>query len=54
MNLICKFSGHKWHGCKCLRCGEVRDQFHLWNMCHGRCPVCGKTRPPEHSWNGCK
>ena len=55
MNLICRINGHKWYACKCQRCGEVREgNYHLWNACHGRCPVCGATRPPEHTWVGCK
>lgn len=45
--------GHKWKGCKCARCGEVRDQEHSFDLCRGQCVVCGKKQTPEHAWNGC-
>ena len=45
--------GHKWDGCKCARCGEIRDQAHNFDLCRGQCLVCGKKQPPEHAWNGC-
>ena len=49
-NLICKIKGHNWQGCKCLRCGEKRDEEHIWSGC--KCTVCGKERDKEHSWVG--
>lgn len=31
---------HKWDGCKCSRCGKVRDEQHAWIGC--KCSRCGK------------
>ena len=42
---------HKWDGCKCLKCGMVRDRDHQWNGC--TCKTCGKKRDESHSWDGC-
>lgn len=52
MKLSCLF-GHKWNGCTCIRCGEVRDDGHRWNAC--TCEICGKVqdRDDAHRWNGC-
>lgn len=33
---------HKWNGCTCVRCGEVRDDHHNW-MGY-KCSYCGKKR----------
>ncbi len=43
---------HKWNGCKCSKCGKVRDEGHKWNGC--KCSICGKVRDEGHNWNGCK
>ena len=32
---------HKWQGCKCEKCGRIRDQEHEWEGC--RCKICGKV-----------
>jgi len=24
------FFNHKWDGCKCLKCGKIRDKEHDW------------------------
>ena len=53
MSLKCLF-GHKWNGCKCERCGEIRDEQHNWDLCNGKCKRCGKTQVEQHNWNGCK
>ena len=37
--MACLF-GHKWDGCKCEKCGKVRDVGHSWNGCV--CEACGK------------
>lgn len=37
--MACLF-GHKWNGCKCEKCGKVRDIGHSWNGCV--CKTCGK------------
>ena len=50
MSCLCKLSGHRWADCKCVRCGEVRDEAHDWNGC--TCKVCGKTRDREHRFRG--
>jgi len=55
MKLSCIF-GHKWNGCTCERCGEVRDEGHEYTKytpngkeCVGRCK-CGKQQALEHDW----
>ena len=57
MKLSCLF-GHDWKGCKCTRCGEVRDEGHIFRpvpgQCEERCAVCGKKRSLPHLWNGCR
>ena len=50
--LTCKITGHKWNGCKCIRCGQKRDIEHDWNGC--TCRVCGKKRYKEHIWKQAK
>jgi hypothetical protein len=39
MGLLCKLLGHKWNGCKCSRCKEVRNEQHTWNA--SECLICG-------------
>ena len=53
MSLKCLF-GHQWNGCKCDKCGKIRDEGHVWDLCKGICKRCGKTRAKQHDWNGCK
>ena len=53
MSLMCKLLGHKWNGCKCERCDEIRDEHHNWDLCYGKCFRCGATQPEQHEWNGC-
>ena len=53
MNIKCLF-GHKWNGCKCSRCGKVRDEQHDWDLCKGKCKRCSKIQQEQHDWNGCK
>lgn len=48
MAISCKLLGHKWNGCKCERCGEIRDEQHDWNGC--KCERCGKKRDEGHQW----
>lgn len=50
MNLSCLLL-HHWNGCRCERCGTVRDQDHDWHYC--RCARCGLTRSEHHDWHGC-
>ena len=40
--------GHKWVGCKCTRCGKVRDTGHEWNGC--TCKYCGLKRDQDHDF----
>jgi hypothetical protein len=47
--MACLF-GHKWSGCKCARCGKVRDEQHDWDLCKGKCKGCGKTQAEKHDW----
>ena len=49
---------HQWEGCRCRKCGKVRDRGHsyLWRShddtnCFEVCSVCGSERQKaEHSW----
>ena len=50
MSLKCLL-GHKWNGCKCGRCGKIRNEQHDWDGC--KCKQCGKTRDEQHDQNGC-
>ena len=60
MNFICMLGSHKWQGCKCTACGEVRDQQHDWsgpvrNWERGnwqwlnKCKWCGKVRDVDYA-----
>ncbi len=49
--MACLF-GHKWNGCKCTRCGKIRDEGHAWNGC--TCTICGKSRDEGHVWKPTK
>jgi hypothetical protein len=43
---------HEWFHCRCKRCGEQRDNHHLWlkkNACEQVCRVCGAERE-THDW----
>jgi hypothetical protein len=54
MRIMCKIFGHKWNGCLCTRCGEIRDEHHDWDLnwdirigkCR-QCRLCGKIMPVE-------
>ena len=46
--MACLF-GHKWNGCKCTKCGKVRDEQHNWDSCI--CKKCGKVRNEQHVWD---
>ena len=48
MNWACLFNGHDWSGCKCNRCGRIRQRGHDWEGC--KCRICGNTRDFEHDW----
>ena len=43
--MACLF-GHKWNGCKCTKCGKMRNENHNWSGC--KCTICGKTRDEQH------
>ena len=47
MSLKCLF-GHQWNGCKCVKCGTIRDEGHNWEGC--KCSLCGKVRDEQHIW----
>lgn len=62
MSILCKIGKHKWQGCKCEKCGAVRDSNHeFWNNSAnswgGRrsctCRICGKVKDADHYWIGC-
>jgi hypothetical protein len=47
---ICGKLGHEWNGCKCEKCGEIRDKEHDYGRgCE--CKRCGKT---VHDFVGCE
>jgi hypothetical protein len=46
MSLSCKIFGHKWNGCKCLKCREIRDEQHDW--IDFKCSRCNKE---QYYWN---
>jgi len=48
MNLKCLLGIHEWNGCKCTRCGTMRDKGHHWDGCI--CSKCGKIRHSDHDW----
>lgn len=47
----CRKLGHDWEGCKCRRCGQIREDGHDWEEC--KCRRCGRARSEGHDWNGC-
>lgn len=57
MNLLCRLLGHKWVGCKCVYCGQLRNEGHQWQSvpakCSKFCAVCGSEYTIPHEWNGC-
>ncbi len=60
MNIACAFGFHSWigNGCKCKKCGKVRDQYELHDWSYKdwgcKCVNCGKTRNENHNWKGCE
>jgi len=48
--MACLF-GHKWSGCKCAKCGKLRDKQHSWREtnCCSVCETC-KTAKTDHKW----
>ena len=58
MSWICKLLGHRWRGCRCVRCGRTREQGHRYveaeDRCEHTCETCGKTEPVPHDWYGCR
>ena len=51
MNLSCSLRLHSWYGCKCSKCGKVRDKHHSWKKddC-SVCEICGKVVEHNHLW----
>ena len=50
MNWTCLF-GHRWDGCRCIRCDTLRNRDHAWHYC--RCARCGSFRHTDHHWVRC-
>lgn len=50
--MICLF--HKWNGCKCSKCGKVRDKEHNFETVSGKCnkvcSICGKEGHKYHKY----
>ena len=36
--------GHKWDGCKCSKCGKIRNEQHDWVGC-----ICNRCKK-NHNW----
>ena len=57
MGISCLF-GHKWNGCKCERCGKMRDEGHdfkpIPGKCEEKCSICGKVRSRPHRFENCR
>ncbi|MBM3880593.1 MAG: hypothetical protein FJ387_12900 [Verrucomicrobia bacterium] len=55
MNWSCLL-GHQWSGCRCERCGQVRDQDHDWHLaqCRRSCRRCGLVKELSHDWEQCR
>jgi len=58
--MACLF-GHKWNGCKCEKCGKLRNEGHDYakipNTYDEKCNICGNTRKISctyHNWKGCQ
>jgi len=53
MNWKCLF-GHKWNGCKCEKCGEMRNEGHNYlavdGKCIEECSKCYKILEVGHKW----
>ena len=53
--MACLF-GHKWEGCKCTKCGKLRDSNHSFSPqeggCEEKCQICGKVRENHDFVNG--
>ena len=43
VSLLCGLGIHKWHFCKCTRCGKTRAENHEWKK--HKCKVCGIIDP---------
>lgn len=50
--------GHRWEGCRCARCGEMRAEGHQWveteDKCEHTCVVCGVTETVPCEWFHCR
>ena len=46
--------GHKWNGCKCERCGEIKEHQHdfqpVENSCRIECTLCGQFYRENHDF----
>jgi hypothetical protein len=54
MPISCALGFHAWNGCKCIKCGQTRDESHDWKLDCEKCAECGATRQKAHVWDGCK
>jgi hypothetical protein len=43
---------HKWNGCKCEKCGKIRDHSHkiIIKDCVETCSICGNTFQERHEF----
>ena len=57
MSFLCKWIGHRWDGCRCVRCGAQRNEGHRWTQTEGACEqvcsICGRSEPTPCAWNHC-
>jgi len=58
VGLLCKLLGHRWDGCRCVRCGQTNDKGHRWvetdGKCERACSVCGRTETVPCTWFHCR
>ena len=48
------FLGHQWDGCRCKKCGKMRDEDHRFELvagqCKKMCAVCDKLEETPHQY----
>ena len=43
MGISCSFGFHAWDGCKCSKCGKIREEEHAFRNGELICAKCGKA-----------
>ena len=50
MPLLCRIGMHSWRGCRCPKCGRLRNKQHDWKGDCRKCVGCGRMRNIQHTW----